>query len=49
MQLLERCLRTDAEFREDCLFWAQFYHEHADADVDVSPVVEAFVEGLFQE
>ena len=41
-------LRTDAEFREVCLFWAQFYTELSAADVDVSPLVEAFVEGLFE-
>jgi len=34
---LEERLRTDPEFREVCLFWAQFYHELAAADVDVSP------------
>ena len=49
MEYLERRLRTDAEFREVCLFWAQFYTELAEADVDVSPLVEAFVEGLFEE
>ena len=45
---LEERLRSDAEFREVCLFWAQFYTELAAADVDVSPLVEAFVEGLFE-
>jgi|GEM_PF-7065741 len=45
---LERRLRTDPEFREVCLFWAQFYTELSAADVDVSPLVEAFVEGLFE-
>ena len=52
MEYLERRLRTDAEFRaefrEVCLFWAQFYTELSAADVDVSPLVEAFVEGLFE-
>ena len=48
MEYLERRLRTDAGFREVCLFWAQFYTELSAADVDVSPLVEAFVEGLFE-
>ena len=45
---IEERLRTDPEFREVCLFWAQFYTELAEADVDVSPLVKAFVEGLFE-
>ncbi|NBB87310.1 MAG: hypothetical protein GVY12_13965 [Bacteroidetes bacterium] len=46
---LEERLRTDPEFREACLFWAQFYTELARHEADVSPLVRAFVEGLFEE
>ena len=44
---LEERLRTDPEFREACMFWAQFYTELARHEADVSPLVKAFVEGLF--
>ena len=45
---LEEGLHTNPEFREACLFWAQFHSELARDDVDVSPLVKAFVEGLFE-
>jgi hypothetical protein len=45
---LEERLRTDPEFREVCLFWAQFYTELGRHEADVSSLVKAFV-GRFVE